>query len=597
MTQQETLIEDNCASESGTDPKIESCCCHGTCELDENEDQMSENDELESMSAESEGEDSIHGSDEHAGVSESESTAQKRKAKQAPPSSQDWQQFMSEFEKQESIEQKLQFVIDFMEKALSQTGSPHFRSFWDARTLSLTLFKENMAPAVRTVLWNKYTDLSKEARRLKEIFDEQSSFAAEQIEIAVKALEEEIAAFDQQLEKFSSPPLDLAGTTLAPHANRYFQLQRELDLLNTQATRVNALRKELIKTEMRVRFKNKFFQRLSAIGDSVFPRRKEQIKVLSQLFIDDIDAFIKNHFSSETIRESLFALRDEIKFLQNIAKTLTLNTNAFTHTRMRLSECWDKIKGEEKERKKEWTEQKAQHKQNCELVQEKIDAYKAAQGAEELGLDALFKQLDEIAEYMRSVSLGREDVVSLKTQIHDLRREIQEKLDAAENARQQQSQDRDRKRREKVAELQNEIKELIQKAPQCDYDAFVAARDELVVKIGAAAVMKNERAELERQMKPFRDLIASKKESALMDMPQHDREALGQLKDLLKERKTRRQEIKEQLEQYRRASGSSGLGFEQAMEYNALIASEKETLEKINQGIEEIEDKIAELEG
>ncbi|MBA3816953.1 MAG: hypothetical protein H0X29_10650, partial [Parachlamydiaceae bacterium] len=74
-----------------------------------------------------------------------------------------------------------------------------------------------------------------------------------------------------------------------------------------------------------------------------------------------------------------------------------------------------------------------------------------------------------------------------------------------------------------------------------------------------------------------------------------DRQSLMQLKEILKQRKERRQEIKNQIEVFRKASGVSGLDFAQAMNYNTQIAEEKERLEKITQGIKEIEQKIAKL--
>ena len=62
------------------------------------------------------------------------------------------------------------------------------------------------------------------------------------------------------------------------------------------------------------------------------------IKEISESFITDIDTFVNKHFHPDTIEESLFFLREEIKALQTIAKALTLNTRSFTHTQTLWSE-------------------------------------------------------------------------------------------------------------------------------------------------------------------------------------------------------------------------------------------------------------------
>ena len=101
----------------------------------------------------------------------------------------------------DTAEQKISQALEFMEKALSQPGSPHFKEFWEARKQCLDLFKENIPPSPRAFLWSKYCELSKEARRLKEILDEQTAFAVEQIDIAIKALEEEIQNEHEAISK------------------------------------------------------------------------------------------------------------------------------------------------------------------------------------------------------------------------------------------------------------------------------------------------------------------------------------------------------------------------------------------------------------
>ncbi len=508
--------------------------------------------------------------------------------------------FLQEMEKLPQIEAKVKHSLAFMENSLAQSGTPHFRSFWEVRSICLQLFKENLSPVLRAQFWTKYSELSKEARRLKEMLDEQSSFAAEQIEIAIAALENDIIQFEEQVKKLENPDLNGIPKMLTKSLNIYTDIQKRLNLLNVQASRINSMRKELIKTEMRVRQKNKFFQRLSLAGDKIFPVRKDLIKEISTLFCEDVDAFIESNFK-DNYQDFLFVLREEIKGLQGVAKVLTLNTHAFTHTRMRLSECWDKIKVAEKERKKERAQLKAVFKQNFDAVQNKIQAFKKDYEAGELSEEDANKQLNEISKFMRQVELGREEIKDLRDELSIARNQLMEKLKSQEQSRIQHEQEREKNRRTKIDELKNEISQLTQRISELDVQTLKIARDEIAVKITNASLNKFEKQEMEKLLKPLRttiaDAISDKEEEVLLSLTDNDRLAIDQLREVLNQRKERRQEIKKQLDALRKATGgTSGLDIEKAMMNNKLINSEKERLEKINQGIKEIEEKIAQLQ-
>lgn len=487
-------------------------------------------------------------------------------------------------------EMKVQRVVDFMEQSIAQTGSPHFKSFWQARGLCIELFKDNLAPAMRSTLWTKYTELSKEARRLKDLLDEQSAFAVEQIEIAIQAMESSANEPQPDIK------LPIESHSLKKQLPFYLKVQSELDFLNQHAARINALRKELIKTEMRVRKKNKFFQRLSLLGDKIFPRRKELISELSNHFTADIDKFITDNFSSEPAHDALYFLREEIKALQGTAKLLTLNTHAFTHTRMRLSECWDKIKLLEKEKKKIRAQQKTVFKTNMDAALQKIEECKTAiQAGQSSPADGL-KKLDEVVAFMRTIELGREELHYLREQISIARQPLLDMLKSEEQKRHEQELDRQRIKQQKVLDLKREIDQLIRSVDIYDAPKLTAERDAIVEKIQAASLVKAEKVELERLLKPLKDIIADKKAMSLTALSADDRQAHQQLKDILQERRALRQEIKEQVEALRKAIGSSGFDFEKAMEYNSQMHTQKERLEKINIAIQEIESKIDALE-
>lgn len=331
--------------------------------------------------------------------------------------------FKGEQEKQPDAENKLKSAIAFMEEALAQDKTPDFKNFWEVRKICLDLFKEQMPPPVRSQLWNRYHELSKEARRLKDILDEQSNFASEQIEIAIQALEKEISQIAQAVEASES----LSFKALENQAVFYGNLQKELNLLNAYASRVNALRKELIKTEMRIRIKNRFFQRLSAIGDQIFPRRKELIQKISEQFAQDVDQFITEHFAKFDQKESVFALREEIKALQGSAKMLTLNTQVFNQTRLRLSECWDKLKSVEKEKKKEFAHKKEAFKANAQMISQSIADLAQKFTTNEISIVEMHKEMDQTVGKMRATELGRDEVHALREELSRLRQTVLEK--------------------------------------------------------------------------------------------------------------------------------------------------------------------------
>lgn len=503
--------------------------------------------------------------------------------------------FLSEYEKVEGSEAKLQMTMDFMELSLAQAGSPHFKSFWDARNICLELFKENISQNLRAQMWGKYTELSKEARRLKEILDEQSSFAAEQIEIAIKALETDLEQIEENLVKSNPVDFGLEAQSFGDKYTFYDQMQRELNILNTQASRINALRKELIRTEMRIKVKNKFFQRLSAIGDKVFPRRKELIKDVSEQFSADIDAFIVEYFAENKIEDALFFLREEIKALQGLAKLLTLNTHSFTHTRMRLSDCWDKLKVVEKERKKERAQQKVYYKQNVDSVLEKIKTFSDTFALGEMSIQDATVSIDEISSFMRSVELGRDEVKFLREEIQHARKPLADMLKSKEDEKKAIELEKEILKKKVFEDLKLEIESLLENTASFDVEKIINEQAAIVEKINGSRLNKIEKNELEKRLKCFKDIISDKKEQAMMSLSDDDKQALSQLTSVLNQRKERRQEIKNQLEILRKSNRSSGFDFEQAMKNNELINEEKERLAKMDLGVKEIEELISDL--
>lgn len=516
------------------------------------------------------------------------------KAPKTETLSEPYKLFLSQLETMQTPEEKIAHGLQFMRGAISQEGTPRFREFWEARRHLLQFFKQNLNPAIRSKLWDEYVELTVEARRLKEILEEQSAFAMEQIDLAIKAIEQDVQNLDALVEKSEIVEIPGDVKTVARKAEKYAAIQTELNLLTTLASRLSALRKEIIKTEMRIRYKTRFFKRLSELGDLVFPRRKRLIEQISEEFQKDVDRFIEEHFKGdEAVGAPYYALREEIKALQGLAKFLTLNTPAFTSTRARLSECWDKVKVLEKAHKQEFQQKRQEWAENRAPIEAMIEELKTK--SVDMDLKAVDEVLSEIQGKIRETELSKDDLRQLRSAMSQVRAPFLEQQEQKRKEQERQEFQKLQAKKEKTAALKEQIAQLT-KDSQHSVDELQSKLDELRSEMEQLSLSKFEQQQFDRQLRPLKDLIVERKESALLNLSADDLHALEQLRKVLTQRKERRQEIKEQIETCRKSLASSGLDFEKAMLYREQMDQEKERLEKANASIVEIEAKISEIE-
>ena len=504
-------------------------------------------------------------------------------------------EFLEQFHGEINSEKKIRLNLEFMRQALSQGSSPRFKDFWEVRKLCLSLFKEDMPVSIRADLWNSYIELASEAKQLKEIVDQQSAFAVEQIELAIQALEKDVADMNVVLELIADIVLPEECFSLQKNREFYTVIQRELQLLNALAVKINSLRKELLKTEMRIRIKNKLLERLSVCGNQVFPRRKELIKQISEQFSQDVEYFVYSQFREGEMKQLPgYVLREEIKYLQQIAKVLTLNTHVFSETRVKLSTCWDEIKNYEKKKKKETQEKKLLFKQGFDLIAEKIQVF-AASIHEETSLQECDQQITEILTFMRTVLLGRQEVQILKEQLYNVKKPVLEKARETEQIHLQKLQEKEKEKKDRLEKLSCDLKSLIQGASELSLEQLTSQNKALEECFQQLQWKQSEKQMLERLFKRIKDLINDNKEKTLMLLSEDDQKTLDQLHIVLFEKKNRRKELKEQLEQYRKLLGGSGLDFEKTIMYRDLMETDKSILEKINSSIFDIKKKIKQI--
>jgi hypothetical protein len=469
-------------------------------------------------------------------------------------------------------ENQLYHILEFMESALSRDKTPHLKEFWDARTKCLEIMKMEISPLVRTISWEKFTDLTQQARRLKEIFEKESAFAQEQFEKAIQALDEELAKVSVGEMKLAHEIHLKRPFYLKDHFHKYEVLQREISLLNAFAERIHSFRRELSATQMRVKKKNDLFQKLSESGDKVFPERKQLIEKLSDLFVQDMDRFLKDLPKPGEAKESLNTLRNEIKELQAFAKVITLNQEGFKKSRKSLTEAWERLKGLEEirrsEQDKKIEESKAQAKEIFVEIEQLTSQYK--EGKISL-TDADKKERDlNFKSHQRTIGKPEQkELVQALKEVHEL-----------------------------IHQAKVELEERVRKEAEVLKEKRNALYQELKDKIAAGVKTESDLAELQKQLADSNLLQPDKKRlRAMLDplrdslLDQEQKQLKGdQVDTFLAARKQRRQEIKEEMDRLRKASGVSGISFEQQME-------NQESLRKLKERLAAMENKIGELEG
>lgn len=487
-------------------------------------------------------------------------------------------EFLAKIEPLGTPEEKLDCTLALMQEILEGGGTHQFRQFWEARRLCLELFQPPIHPTSRVRLWMRYSELCREARRLKELFEEQSSFVTEQVEMAIDAVEDEFSSLEVKLTAMPEIEALRACKSIAGHIDQYQALQHELNYLNSFASRITSLRKEVLKTDIRYKQKARLLQRLRVLGDWVYPRRKQAIHDVSELFLADVASFIQKTFVGELKTHELVAAREEIKTLQTIGKLLTLSTDAFTRTRLQLSESWDSIKTVLKEKKKAQSEQRQAFRFHRETIEGEIERVRAAIEGGTLKVSDGQKELRTIDTHMRSLSLGHQDVRTLREKLGEIETLIEQKGGADKKPARQEWQEQ----KAKAHELCVRAEAIIDKSSEVF--EVEEAFDNLLHASNKQSLSKSDRLEFDRLCSKIRGKIETLRAERLSSLAgdEEREEERAALDDM-------RSSIKEQLEVWRKASGGFGCDFSEALRYQELAEEEKARLERIQAMIAELD--------
>ena len=182
-----------------------------------------------------------------------------------------------------------------------------------------------------------------------------------------------------------------------------------------------------------------------------------------------------------------------------------------------------------------------------------------------------------IQEEMRSVSLGREQVNQLRSQIQKARSEaldkIQDKVQQAIEADNKKIEDF----KESIDQVMNSEAKISLEELQENQQTFQKAFTELIFSPAETYVFKRQ----------FSDL-----QSFVLDKKGERAQSKEEYRTLFDEREDLYAEVKQQVEIYRKEMSGSGLDFEKAMIYRELYDSARIHLDKEIEALHYLEEKL-----
>lgn len=498
-----------------------------------------------------------------------------------------------------SVEEKIVFALEQMESLLKNADqSSDLKLFWSVRKFCLPLFQQMGDPVQRASLWGRYTELTREGRHLKILQDEEGAFLVGQIELAISCLESDVNDFFVKTEKEEIAKEDRAALeiqSLAAHKDFYLSTHADLRWLSSFSSKIINLRKELMNMSMRMRLKSQFFQKLSVLGNKVFPRRKELTEQVSELFAQDVDAFVEKYFakaSRESLKKTVFFLRKEIKRLQQAAKYLAISSSVFSSTRLRLSQCWDQLKGLEKEIRQEQSRLAAASAENVKKVQERLDQVEALL-QENAEIQKIRKEIEEISKQIRGLSLVHDDVVLVKGRIQTLLGQIREREAVAEKEKKELQAKAEQARAEAIQALEDEVQRFCE---SCKEGELLEGSKERCQELKEAVkkmahLPYSKKVALDNQINAAQRSILQRMEEQMLACPDAKEKVLN-MRQVLEQRMLRRKELKAKLECDKKLLGGSGLDFDRALQYSAMVEEDRRALEELDAAIIELKKQI-----
>ncbi len=509
--------------------------------------------------------------------------------------------FQERFETIAKPSDRTKFTLEIMGSTLSQKGTLRFKDFWELKKICLSSFKEIDNPILRTNLWEEYLLLIQEAKRLKEILDQQSFFAIEQIDLAIEALMNDLNDAPQKIQSFQRIEFPKEAQTLRDREKTYNQNQLTVSFLTALSRRIQALRKETIDTEMRIRHKNRLLQKLSQTGDLVFPRKKQLVQEISSAFAEDIDRFMQENFSDPLnpgVKKNgktppLYIIKEEIKAFQRMAKILSLTPECFAKSRQQLSECFTSVKNKEKERRDRYLEMKEQCQEDFDRILENIGSFSEQINAENLTQKQFDEKVAEISKTIKETTLVKDQVKLLKDQLLDQINKGRKKITDQDNLRKQEDVEKEKQKRAQSIAFLEDLQSKMAALSNDQTEQILAFQQQVKDQASSLAFTYDQQVTLSLLLEDVHQKYLEKK---YQDLVSEGVKEFKAIEALLEEKSDFRERIKNRLEELRRLCGASGLDFEKAILYRECIDKERNRFESLTESVESIEELLMQLD-
>jgi len=313
--------------------------------------------------------------------------------------------------------------ISYMKSLIDGHENIDWSAYNIAKKKFLVEFKALENNGQKQKIWKDFVEVSDAARAMKKIHEEVGEFAAEMISKALDAIDVELESTQSLTFTHHFPVFDKV-TEFKSYKSKIVEKLAMVAFLSKKASQVQELRQELMKTGMRLSLKGKLFDRLSKIGDIVFPKKKELSNEIIEDFKKALLAFCQKNAKQTEGSETLF----QIRLIQGFLKSLSLKKQDFDFVKSLLDPIWKKATVDKDLKEKAFEETVAKSQEAKKTIEESFEALSAL--IEQNQDTEALKLYDEIQRKFKEKTLTKTDFRVCKDSLESKAKPLFERLDA-----------------------------------------------------------------------------------------------------------------------------------------------------------------------